>query len=584
MRFCPFCSAENQHESSECGSCGRRLPPLPPRRRKNGLERTAPVAIARVESPHPASDAGGTTELVSVNPVENLSPVVPVLVVASDKVAKPPTVNSGIPIPSRTERDRLAALSSGVAPSLAKERVSSPDAVEESNRLKEMEPDNSTEAVDSGWPAPATSAAPNSDEWSLNAPAIPPAAALKPASAPAIPAAAANSASAAVSMPGQEVTSSQGAPGNTTSSTSSSSAYWPVPEQPIEKLKPFKAPDVIAIPGVPEAGLLAAMKYTVAFGRARWQRRGAIKSLRSQIGLDTGVLDGILGTLGKQARSLKIETTALQSENRAIDEAEKRRRTADHDCSGLSNRQAEENSKFADIESERNRKVDESAKALEGAQGELGSLEAQRRGWRDKRKGLESRKKGYLKAADNRSSEAEKQEITSQRDELRHSAESLRSDAAALDSECEEVDKCLRTLEEPISEKTARVDALRSDLDAAKRALTDLREGHRHRLAEIDAEQGRKSRELAQAEAEIQRRMVTLGTIVNLNRIDRGEFADLYAQIDTLRGAIGARSNAIDKLSAERHAFDKASLVRGACVLGGIVIVFLALLAILFSG
>ena len=35
MRFCPFCSAENADELAVCQSCGRRLPPLPPRRPRN---------------------------------------------------------------------------------------------------------------------------------------------------------------------------------------------------------------------------------------------------------------------------------------------------------------------------------------------------------------------------------------------------------------------------------------------------------------------------------------------------------------------------------------------------------------------
>ncbi|MBL4636114.1 MAG: hypothetical protein JKY56_19800 [Kofleriaceae bacterium] len=546
---------------------------MPPRRRKNGLERTAPVEIARVGIPPVESvETLGSTKLKASTDRSS--------VVVETSAPTASSLKTAIPVPSRTERDRKAALSSGVAPVLAKE-VSEPIVTE-------------IDDASGGWPAPATQAAVNSEDWSLQSPeSTDPSVVEAPIVVPAIPAtptewesprtsevirtsAAAPAIPAAPAMPA--------APAIPAAPTVSASANWPVPEQSIEKLQPFKAAEVMAIPGVPEAGLLAALKYTIAFARARWQRRGAIKSLRSQIGLDTGVLDGILGTLGRQARSLKIETSALAAENRSIDEAEKRRQTADHDCSGLSNRQAEENSKFADIEGERVRKVDESGKALEAAQGEVGSLEAQKRGWKDKRKSLESRQKGYLKAADNRSAEADKHGSGAQRDELRHSAENLRADAAALESECDDVDRCMRTLDGPLSEKTARVDALRSDLDAAKRALTDLREGHRHRLAEIEAEQGRKSRELAQAEAEIQRRLVTLGTIVNLNRVDRGEFADLYAQIDTLRGAIGARSNEIDKLSAERHAFDKASLVRGACVLGGIVVLFLALLAIIFSG
>ena len=39
MRFCPFCSAENADDLAVCQACGRRLPPLPPRR---GTTRNAP--------------------------------------------------------------------------------------------------------------------------------------------------------------------------------------------------------------------------------------------------------------------------------------------------------------------------------------------------------------------------------------------------------------------------------------------------------------------------------------------------------------------------------------------------------------
>jgi len=337
------------------------------------------------------------------------------------------------------------------------------------------------------------------------------------------------------------------------------------------------------VPSVPEAGLYAALRYTLSFARARWQRRGAIGDLQDQIHKDTGLLDGVLGSLGRQTRSMGIENRALEAENKAIDSAEERRRSADQSCSQLSNRQAEENSKFAESETEREGKVAAADQALEVAQTELGSLQVQRKELRDQRKSIEDRQKGYLKAASNRDSDAEKAEGSESREELKRAARGLRQDAAQLDQERQAIDSRFDVLEEPIGLINSRVDALKSDRDAAKRGLTDLREGHRHRLAEIDAEQGRKSRELAQAEAEIERRYVTLGTLVNLNRIERDEFVGLYQQIDALRGAIGARSNEIDKLSAERQAFDKASLIRGGCVLGGGVLLFLALLAIILT-
>ena len=76
---------------------------------------------------------------------------------------------------------------------------------------------------------------------------------------------------------------------------------------------------------------------------------------------------------------------------------------------------------------------------------------------------------------------------------------------------------------------------------------------------------------------------MTLGTLVNLHRIERIEFDDMYARIDGLRAAIGARSTEIDRLTAEREAYDKASLVRGFLVIGGGVVVLITLIVILLS-
>jgi chromosome segregation ATPase len=167
------------------------------------------------------------------------------------------------------------------------------------------------------------------------------------------------------------------------------------------------------------------------------------------------------------------------------------------------------------------------------------------------------------------------------RADLRRSAEGHRKEAAALEPERQDVDRRLAALERPIGEAVARLDAARAELDAAKRSLTDAREGHTHRLAELDAEQKRKSREIGLAEAEIQRRLVTLGTLVNLNRIEIVAFAELYERIDRIRGAITARTTEIEKLTAEREAYDRGTLVRGVSTIGGAIVLFIALIVIL---
>ena len=345
----------------------------------------------------------------------------------------------------------------------------------------------------------------------------------------------------------------------------------------------FKPPSVRPIPEVPERGLFNSVRYAVSFARARWQRRSAISDLSSEIEEETVALDGVLGTLGRQARSLDIDNRVLAGENKAINEAEHRRGRCEHECSELSTRQADENGKFAEVENERQSKLNDAENTLERARRELAALDAQRRALREKRKTIERQQKGYLKAADDRDEQAGKAAMGDARAGLRRAAEDLRRDAAQLDPERQDIDRRLAALDKPMSQATAKVEALKAEYDSARRSLNDAREGHRHRLAEIEAEQGRKSRELAQCEAEIQRRLVTLGTLVNLHRIDRPEFADMYGHIDALRAAIGARSTEIDRMTAEREAYDKGSLIRGFVVLAGGIVALVTLMVIFLA-
>ena len=244
-------------------------------------------------------------------------------------------------------------------------------------------------------------------------------------------------------------------------------------------------------------------------------------------------------------------------------------------------RKAEENSKFVDVERERNAKLSEAERMVDEVGKELAQLEGQRRSMRDKRKELERRQRAYLKSAEDNDKQAGSAQMGDSRGELRRSAEQYRKEAAALEPDRQEVDRRLAGLERPISEATAKLDAAKAELDAAKRSLSDAREGHNHRLAELDAEQKRKSREIGQAEAEVARRLVTLGTLVNLNRIDDVRFAELYQRIDRLRGAITSRTTEIEKLTAEREAYDRGTLVRGGAAMGGAIIVLIALIVIL---
>jgi hypothetical protein len=344
---------------------------------------------------------------------------------------------------------------------------------------------------------------------------------------------------------------------------------------------PALLPVVDPLPEPPDGGWLAAARYTLSFARGVWQRRVAVKDLNEQIRLDTVQLDGLLGALGRTVRQLRLNNRALAAENLAIDEAEKRRSQAEIDSDELIRRLEEENQRFAEQELDRENKLAEAETALAAADKELESYEAQRRSLRDKRKTIERQQRAYVKTAEDRETEAAKATDDDGRAQLRRSAEDLRCEAAALDPERQDLDRRLGALEKPVSQSAARVEALRGEQESIRRALHDLREGHRHRLSEIEAEQGRRGRDVTTAEAEIGRRLVTLGTLLNLNRVERPEFDELYARIDQLRAAIGARTQEIDRLTAERGSYDRGVLLRGIAVLAlGLVVLTTAVVLI----
>ena len=659
MRFCPFCSAENADESAVCASCGRRLPPLPPRRAGTKGQPTGvhlpprPASPAGTPPPTPRKPPSTPPRMPNAPVIAPASPPPPDATVVSRESA--PALP---PVPSdegwgANDSSALAQLRNAIAPGPAAERreapLPEPRGTGEPGRRKSdskapplpvttftrtngsgpMKPVPTTGSgavpapprpgFDPASPRVTDPSGPRSDAArTVNAdgadvpvsvrgksPSVPPPLHRphSPSSPP--PFDRAKSPTRPPPRPG-----SSGFGGETlidpspagarapAAADASSSAVQIAPTRPRATLdvdppptrihrpealvdRPFSPPKVSPVPMIPEPGLITAARYAYQFGIARWQRRGAIKNLGIEIKQDTEALDQVLGALGRAARGARVEGRVFSAENSAITAAEERASSLLRESGEVDGRKAEENSRFVDVERERNEKLALAERMVEETQRELSHLEAQRRALRDKRKELDRRQKAYLKNADDHERQAGAAPLGDQRQELRRAAEGHRKEAAALEPDKQDLDRRITGLERPIGEATARLDAAKAELDAAKRSLADAREGHTHRLAELDSEQKRKAREVALAEAEIQRRLVTLGTLVNLNRIEDPQFAELYQRIDRIRGAITARTTEIEKLTAEREAYDRGTLVRGLATIGGAFVVLIALIVIL---
>jgi hypothetical protein len=675
MRFCPFCSAENADDLAVCQACGRRLPPLPPRRAGSrnapptGVQlpvrpAAAPPAAARrvgntlpppIPTASPIVTGIAPTDSSTVQPARTVAAPAPAPVataaaaarprtpsaidstwmdaepVESTVVAAPPimpdmtipsaapytTPPSGMPVlqpPPAQARDSAPALPPPPDPAAEDKRRQLANALTPGPAAarREAPPDDRIvgdrrNRTDSKAP-PVSPPSPNRSSNSsqpLPRPGPsqpPPMRAHTPSAPPPIPRAASQPpVPRAPSQPppspfgGDTFVTDNDTKAAPWEASQPSPAYVAMQAQqggpPPTRIhradeladRPFTPPEVLPVPEIPEPGLVKAAKYAYIFARARWQRRGAIKQLGVEIKQDTEALDQVLGALGRAARGARVEGRVFSAENSAIANAEERVNQLNKEHAEVEGRKAEENSKFGDIERERNAKLLEAERMVEEAGRELANLEAQRRSLRDRRKEFERRQRANLKAAEDHDRQSGSAPMGEQRQELRKVAEGHRREAAALEPERQEVDRQLGALDRPISEVTARLDAGKAELDAAKRSLNDAREGHTHRLAELDAEQKRKTREIGLAESEITRRLVTLGTLVNLNRIEDPQFGELYQRIDRLRSAITSRTTEIEKLTAEREAYDRGTLLRGIASIGGALLALIALIVILLA-
>ena len=569
MRFCPFCSAQNLPTAPSCNTCGRKLPPVPERRARASLvgPSSGVPELGEVNEISEGTISAGLSAAALAIPSPQATPGAPTL-----PLLAPPTATT-LPVAVRGQRPPTAPppLPSSIGAALQR-------------ATGEVGVVGPVGAYVPSTPLPRMSL---SAERRPVAPAAPPATPPPPgivgrrredSAPPPLP-------PARVSTGPVPVVHSAIVDAAPASMAATSTAVEPPPTVLIQTEgfvdRPYTPARVVAVPDVPEGGLVNAAAYLLRFSRARWQRRGAIRQLSTEISSDTTALDAVLGALGKAARAPRIQHKALEVEHAAIDAAEARRGGAHAGSQELAGRRAEEDRRFGELERERGGKVSEAERELAEAHKRKDHVDGQRRSLRDKRKDVDRRQHAYYKAADDREAEAGALPIGEGRNELRRAAEGHRREAQEMEAEKREHDVKLAALEQPERDAQAAVDAAEGVLDVAKQALSDVRAGHASRLTELDDEQKRKTRDLEDAAGEVARRLVTLGTLVNLNRVDGPQFAELYARIDRIRVAIGARTTEIDRLTSERAAYDRPTLVRGIATLAGVVVTFIVVLLVL---
>ena len=286
-------------------------------------------------------------------------------------------------------------------------------------------------------------------------------------------------------------------------------------------------------PKVPEPGFLNAAAYALSFTLApTGSAARVIKSLDSTIKKDTARMDDELGTLGKHARSLGVDKPRSRGRKSGHRRGrESPRRYLERECAARQSlRQAEEDRSFAKLEGERQTKVDDGQSALDKVQQELSSLEAQRRGLTRQTQGPRSTSSRACTKSNSRSVKNRPP-----RPPWAMLAAGLRKAVEELRKRCQR--SRARKARNRTTGRRARAPHRLVPWPGSRPARPSSRQrGAASKMpARVTATAWPSSRPSRAARNtswlrpvhEIQRRLVTLGTLVNLHRIERPEFDEL---------------------------------------------------------
>jgi len=262
--------------------------------------------------------------------------------------------------------------------------------------------------------------------------------------------------------------------------------------------------------------------------------------VRELLAGDQRELDGVLKELGAVARQEKIEAPGTFDDMRRVEAEEQRRRDAEQGQKIASEELVKEEARR---EAERREQEEDLAERARQA----GAIEAR----------LAAR-------------QAERRELQSKKNRLEAQAKT-----GAVGDELGVVVAKVSALSEPIAKLSEELALARGELDGRRRAMRDAAERHEKTLAELAADRARCEKECESADREMSRRFVSIGTMINLNRVEHARLTPIYARIDALKALITEKETTLERLDLDRRSFDQKAVQKGLVVLGGATVAML---------
>jgi hypothetical protein len=126
------------------------------------------------------------------------------------------------------------------------------------------------------------------------------------------------------------------------------------------------------------------------------------------------------------------------------------------------------------------------------------------------------------------------------------------------------VEELERQLESVSVEEKATTTAA---LSSARGELAGVRREHLERRGALDKDEARYRRELAAAEAQVERALRALGSVLDTHRPEEPALRACFDRLDQLASATSKTQATIDRLNAEREAYDRRTYRQGVAAL-----------------
>jgi hypothetical protein len=338
----------------------------------------------------------------------------------------------------------------------------------------------------------------------------------------------------------------------------------------------------------------SAVRYLWPVASAIWARKRAQRTIRTLLHSDQHVLDQVLKELGRAARAESLNAPAVAEDMRRVREQEDRRTHAEESAAQAIADLAAEDSRWNADEAARKAELARREEELRANENELRRLGEERRAHEAERNRVEAQIRNVEKKAAQATQQAAKAELTPPEKgggagaaaNLRGQAEAARREAAALTPARDQARAKAEALEEPINALSQKIVEGRATLAEKKKDLADAAAAHKKEALRLAAERKRADEERSDSDREISQRFVSVGTMLNLNRVEGERYRPLYSRIDELKSGVNAREATIVRLESELRTYDRSAVQTGLITLGvlvGVLIILGIVLVVLLA-